>query len=111
MAQTKELQKLADIEKDLVDSLNMASQTLSELSRDKPNNKNVENYAFSFLNKLEKVEIDLTQQIAYLQRASTGQSHEGSSYGCQKDLKMAQFRLEHAKRRLGELEAIANNTS
>jgi len=35
-----------------------------------------------------------------------GQPHEGSCYGAQKDLQMAQHRVEHVKSRLGELDQL-----
>lgn len=37
---------------------------------------------------------------------TTGQAHEGSSYNSQKTLQMAMHRLDHARTRVNELDAI-----
>ncbi|KAG9508383.1 Mediator of RNA polymerase II transcription subunit 11, partial [Fragariocoptes setiger] len=108
MAQTtSEITKLDNIEKDLIDSLHEAGQTINELAKDKPNAKMVDTLATKFLGKLESIESELSRQIAYLTRASTGQSHEGSSYGCQKDQRMAQHRLDIARKRLDDLLKVS----
>ena len=88
------------IEDDLAESLSAAGQALKELSKEKPNNKTVENLTNLFMTRLDKAGSELSQQIAYLTRVTTGLSTEGSSYGCKKDLKMAKSRLEHAQARL-----------
>lgn len=96
--------KLDSIEEDLVESLTAAGQALKELSKDKPNTKNLDNSIETFMSRLDRFGSELSQQIAYLTRVTTGQSAEGSSYGCKKDIKMAKSRLEHAKARLTGLE-------
>lgn len=102
------LQNLDNIEEDLAESLSAASQALKELSKDKPNVKGVEGLTNVFMSRLDRAGSELTHQIAYLTRVTTGHSAEGSSYGCKKDFKMAKIRLEHAQARLRGLEISAN---
>lgn len=105
---TNQLQHLDSIEEDLAESLAAAGQALKELSKDKPNVKGVENFTNTFTSRLDRAGSELSHQIAYLTRVTTGRSAEGSSYGCKKDSKMAKSRLEHAKARLRGLEESAN---
>lgn len=107
-ANTNHLQNLDTIEEDLAESLMAASQALKELSKDKPNVKGVEGFTNTFMSRLDRAGSELSLQIAYLTRVTTGQSAEGSSYGSKKDSKMAKSRLEHAQARLRGLEAFAN---
>lgn len=102
---SNQLQNLDSIEENLADSLSAAGQALKELSKDKPNSKIVDSLTTQFMNRLDKAGSELSQQIAYLTRVTTGHSAEGSSYGCKKDFKMAKNRLEHAQARLHGLEA------
>ena len=104
---SNQLEKLDKIEDDLAESLSAAGQALKELSKDKPNAKTVENFTNQFMGKLDRAGSELSQQIAYLTRVTTGQSAESSSYGDKKDLQMARGRLEHAQARLGRLESLA----
>ncbi|KAK7084819.1 Mediator of RNA polymerase II transcription subunit 11 [Halocaridina rubra] len=99
------LQALDNIEKDIATVLQTAGQALTELGKDKPANKQVESHVNQFRQTLSHVETELAKQINYLTQVSTGQAHEGSSYMSQKTLQMAMHRLDHAKRRLGELES------
>lgn len=105
---TNHLQNLDTIEEDLAESLSAASQALKELSKDKPNVKGVEGLTNVFMSRLDRAGSELSHQIAYLTRVTTGQLAEGSSYGCKKDFKMAKSRLEHAQARLRGLESSAN---
>ncbi|XP_071517071.1 mediator of RNA polymerase II transcription subunit 11 [Panulirus ornatus] len=100
------LQALDTIEKDIATVLQSAGQALTELSKDKPANKQVEAHVNQFRQTLTNVETELAKQINYLTQVSTGQAHEGSSYNSQKTLQMAMHRLDHAKTRVNELEAI-----
>jgi len=103
-----QLQNLDSIEDDLAESLTAAGHALKELGKDKPNVKSIENFTNIFMSKLDRAGSELSHQIAYLTRVTTGQSAEGSSYGRKKDLKMAKIRLEHAKSRLCGLESYTN---
>lgn len=105
---TNQLQNLDGIEEDLAESLSAASQALKELSKDKPVVKSVETFTNTFMSRLDRAGSELSHQIAYLTRVTTGQSAEGSSYGSKKDFKMAKSRLEHAQARLRSLESAAN---
>lgn len=102
-----QLQNLDIIEEDLAESLAAAGQGLKELSKDKPNIKGVEAATNIFMSRLDKASTDLSHQIGYLTRVTTGQSGEGSSCGTEKDFKMAKSRLEHAQSRLRGLESRA----
>ncbi|KAK8383510.1 hypothetical protein O3P69_015756 [Scylla paramamosain] len=102
------LMTLDNIEKDIATVLQSAGQALTELSKDKPANKQVEAHVAQFRQTLTNVETELAKQINYLTQVSTGQAHEGSSYNSQKTLQMAMHRLDHAKTRVNELEAIKN---
>jgi hypothetical protein len=106
-----QLQNLDKIEDDLAESLAAAGQALKELSKDKPNNKTVENWTNQFMGRLERAGSELSQQIAYLTRVTTGQSADSSSHCSKKDLQMSKSRLEHAQDRLRRLEALANKSS
>lgn len=101
-----QLQNLDSIEEDLAESLTAAGQALRELSKDKSNVKNVETFTNTFMSRLDRAGSELSHQIAYLTRVTTGQSAEGSSYGCKKDSKMAKSRLAHAQERLRNLATM-----
>jgi len=100
----KRLQQLETIERDIASALHSASQALTELSREKPSAKQVENHTNHYLKTLESVENGLAKHIAELTQVSTSAPHEGSSYAAQKDLQMALHRLEHVRSHLGEME-------
>lgn len=108
VSNNNQLQNLDIIEDDLAESLSSAGLALKELSKDKPNVKTVENFTNTFMSRLDHAGSELSHQIAYLTRVTTGHSAEGSSYGCKKDLKMAKNRLEHAQARLKGLETAIN---
>ncbi|CAL4062160.1 unnamed protein product [Meganyctiphanes norvegica] len=95
---------LENIEKDIATVLQSGGQALTELSKDKPMNKQVEQHVNQFLKTLQNVETELSKQINYLTQVSTGQAHEGSSYNAQKTLQMAMHRMDHAKTRVLELD-------
>ena len=100
------LRQLDQIENDLVNALCNAGQSLQELSRDEPNVKIVDRETRSFLETLERVESEISKQLIYLTQVSTGQTHEGSCYGHQKVLNMANDRLEQVKSKVQDLKNI-----
>uniref|UniRef100_V5HPF3 Mediator of RNA polymerase II transcription subunit 11 n=1 Tax=Ixodes ricinus TaxID=34613 RepID=V5HPF3_IXORI len=100
------LKELEDIEKDVATALQSAGQVCLELSKDKPNAKQVDSNATAFVKTLQNVENSLTKHILYLTQVSTVQPHEGSSYAAQKVFHMALHRLEHARSRMNELERL-----
>ncbi|KAF2358579.1 Mediator complex subunit Med11 [Trinorchestia longiramus] len=102
------IQALDNIEKDIANVLQYAGQSLAELSKDKPANKQVETHTSQFLKTLTSVETELTKQISYLTQVSTGQAHEGSCYSSQKTLQMSWHRLQHIKNEISELERLKN---
>jgi mediator of RNA polymerase II transcription subunit 11 len=110
MAKTTEqitrLNQLENVEIQIAKALDFSGQALNELAKDKANNKTTESHTSQFIKALETIETDLAAQINYLTTVSTGQPHEGSSYAAQKDLQMAQHRMEHVKSRLGELDQM-----
>lgn len=100
-----QLHNLNIIEGDLAESLTAAGQALRELSKDKPNVKTVEQFTSAFMDRLDHAGSELSHQIAYLTKVTTGQTTEGASFGhIGKDSKMAQRRLEHARARLNSLQ-------
>jgi len=101
--QNERLKKLEAIEQQLSQTLLCASSALSELSKDKPSIKHVETQTNQFLKALETVDSDISKQIQYLTRVSTGQAHEGSSYASTKVNHMAWHRIEHSRTRLNDL--------
>ncbi|MCL4132966.1 UNVERIFIED_CONTAM: hypothetical protein GTU68_066439 [Idotea baltica] len=103
------IQALENIEKDISAVLQFGGQALAELSKDKPANKLVEGHVHQFIKTLSNVETELSKQINYLTRVSTGQAHEGSSYNSQKILQMTWHRLEHIRSEINELEKLKNN--
>ncbi|KAL7638955.1 UNVERIFIED_CONTAM: hypothetical protein RMT77_010489 [Armadillidium vulgare] len=103
------IQALGNIEKDIASVLQYGSQALTELSKDKPVNKQVEGHVQLFIKTLTNVETELAKQINYLTQVSTGQAHEGSSYNSQKILQMTWHRLEHIRSEVNELEKLKNN--
>lgn len=108
---SNQLQTLDKIEEELIESSAAAGQALKELSKDKPNTKLVENFTNQFMARLDRAGSELSQQIAYLTRVTTGQSAESSSYNSKKDLQMSRSRLEHARERLRRLESLSNKGS
>lgn len=100
------LRQLDQIENDLVSALCNAGQSLQELSKDEPNAKMVERETNNFLKTLERVENEISKQLIYLTQVSTGQTHEGSCYGHQKVLNMANHRLDHLKNKVQDLKNI-----
>jgi len=104
--QNERLKKLDAIESQLCQMMASASQAFQELSKDKPSIKNVETQTNAFLKTLEAVDADISKQIQYLTRVSTGQAHEGSSYASMKVNHMAWHRLEHSRQRLNDLDRL-----
>uniref|UniRef100_A0A1A9V9H0 Mediator of RNA polymerase II transcription subunit 11 n=1 Tax=Glossina austeni TaxID=7395 RepID=A0A1A9V9H0_GLOAU len=89
------IQVLDDIEKEIIQCLQSAGQTLQELSKEKSSQKNAETQTQQFLKSLSSLESKLTEQISYLTQVSTGQPHEGSGYASAKVLQMAWHRISH----------------
>lgn len=106
LSSKERLAKLESIEKELVTAMSSAGSAMTELSKDKPGLKSVENHSQAFLKSLSQMESDLSKQIQYLTQVSSGQAHEGSSYASQKVLTMAWHRIEHTKTRLAELDRM-----
>jgi len=95
---------LEQSERDLISAMNFLGQALQELSKDKPTAKAAEQCSTHFVNYMQAVETNISNQISYLSQAATGREHEGSAYGSQKVLDMARHRMEHSRSRLKELE-------
>ncbi|XP_054168877.1 mediator of RNA polymerase II transcription subunit 11-like [Oppia nitens] len=104
--QNERLKKLDVIEQQLCQSIQSASAALAELGKDKPSIKQVETQSTQFLKALESIDNDISKQIQYLTRVSTGQAHEGSSYASMKVNHMAWHRLEHSRTRLNDLDRL-----
>ncbi|PIK56084.1 putative mediator of RNA polymerase II transcription subunit 11-like [Apostichopus japonicus] len=102
------LKELETIEGDIAQVVHQAGRALTELAKEKPNDRNMNSSVKSFIKTLESVENNLMKQINYLSQVASGQPHEGSSYSAQKDAQMAIHRLENAKVKLLELKTICD---
>ena len=60
------VKKLDDIENNVALALKSVSNALEEMSKDKPNDKAAEKEAQQFLQKLDRIESDITSQINHL---------------------------------------------
>jgi mediator of RNA polymerase II transcription subunit 11 len=104
--QLSRLQQLETLEQHLAKALESAGFLLTELSKDKPLTKQVENHTQIFVKSMEQLETGFQQQITYLTTVATAQPHEGSSYAAHKDLQMSYHRQEHIKSRLNDLDRM-----
>ncbi|XP_019616291.1 PREDICTED: mediator of RNA polymerase II transcription subunit 11-like [Branchiostoma belcheri] len=105
------LQALESIEKEIAAVLQNAGLAVQELCKDKPNERQLDRHTGQFLKSLQDVESGLSQEINYLTQVATGQPHEGSSYSAQKETQMALHRVEHAKKRLADLNTVCSQGS
>lgn len=80
-----------------------AGETLEELSKDAPSEDHINSTATKFLKSLEGVEKGLSEQIGYLTQVATGQPHEGSTYGAEKDFELLRCRTKTIKDQLVEI--------
>lgn len=97
---------LDQIEGQVYQLMQSATQSLTEFSKDKPSIKSVESQVNQFLKALENVENGISKQIQYLSQVSTLQPHEGSSYASMKTYQLANFRLEHMRSGINNLENL-----
>ncbi|XP_001640033.2 mediator of RNA polymerase II transcription subunit 11 isoform X1 [Nematostella vectensis] len=103
------LKQLEEIEKDIVKVMQSAGETIAELSNENPSEDMVNMKATEFVKSLEGVEKGLTEQINYLTQVATGQPHEGSTYGVDKDFELATSRTAIVKEQLQEVQKILKN--
>ncbi|XP_028395211.1 mediator of RNA polymerase II transcription subunit 11-like [Dendronephthya gigantea] len=97
------LQQLQEIEKEIVKVVSSAGHALQEISQEQPNHENLNTHTREFLNSLQGVEKGLLDQITYLTEVATGQPHEGSIYGAEKDFALTCQGTKIAKQRLTDL--------
>lgn len=97
------LKQLEEIEKDVVKVIRSAGETLEELSKDNPSEDRINSTATKFLKSLEGVEKGLTEQIGYLTKVATGQPHEGSIYGAEKNFELLRCWTKSVKDQLVEI--------
>jgi len=97
------LKQLEEIEKDVVKVIRSAGETLEELSKDNPSEDRINSTATKFLKSLEGVEKGLTEQIGYLTKVATGQPHEGSTYGAEKNFELLRCWTKSVKDQLVEI--------
>ncbi|XP_031563294.1 mediator of RNA polymerase II transcription subunit 11-like [Actinia tenebrosa] len=110
MSQSRDrLKRLEEIEHEIMKVLQTAGQTLLELSKDSPSDEVVNTKATQFVKSLEGVEKGLSEQISYLTQVATGQPHEGSTYGVEKDFQLSCVRTAVVQERLKELRSIIQN--
>jgi len=98
------LKQLEEIEQDVVTVIESASQSLLELSKEKPSEDYVISSTTKFLKGLEGVEKNLNQQISYLSQVSTNQQHEGSIYAEEKRFQLLTQTTDLVWNRLSHLE-------
>ena len=98
------IEQLKQIEKEVVSILQNAGQALTEISKDRPSQKSVDQLNQHVMANIKNVDAKLSEQIKYLTQVSTGHPHEGSSYASQRVLQTAWLRLDHAKSRIAELD-------
>ncbi|XP_068672687.1 mediator of RNA polymerase II transcription subunit 11-like [Montipora capricornis] len=97
------LKQLEEIEKDVVKVIRSAGETLEELSKDNPSEDRINSTATKFLKSLEGVEKGLSEQIGYLTQVATGQPHEGSTYGAEKNFELYRCWTKSVKDQLVEI--------
>lgn len=102
----EKLKVLDQIENQILQIMQCATQALNEFAKDKPSIKNVENQVNQFLKALENVENNVSKQLQYLSQMSTLQPHEGSSYASSKVNQMSLQRLEYVRSCLSDLEHL-----
>lgn len=103
------LKQLEEIEKDIVKVIRSAGETLEELSKEAPLEDRINSTATKFLKSLEGVEKGLTEQIGYLTQVATGQPHEGSTYGAEKNFELLRCRTKSVKDQLVEIRDQGKN--
>ena len=97
------LKQLERIEKEIVKVVSSAGHALQELSKEQPMKDNLNTHTKDFLNSLQGVEKGLQEQIAYLTEVATGQPHEGSIYGAEKDFSLTCQGTRIAKQHVQDL--------
>ena len=66
------IEQLEEIEKDVISILQTASATLTEIAKDRPAQKTVDNHTQKVMADIKNVEQNLSEQIKYLTQVSTG---------------------------------------
>ena len=94
------LEKLEEIELKVVDVLQSAGHVLEEMSKDKVNEKVVDQHTHKFNQSLSSIEQQLTNQINYLIKVATNHQHEGSSYANRYKLEVERETCGHIARTL-----------
>lgn len=78
--------------------------TLKHITIQLASEDRINSTATKFLKSLEGVEKGLTEQIGYLTQVATGQPHEGSTYGAEKDFELLRCRTKAIKDQLVEIQ-------
>lgn len=104
------LKQLEGIEKEIVKVISSAGFALQELSKEQPSDDNINLKTNEFLKSLEGVEKGLVEQINYLTEVATGQPHEGSIYGAEKDFSLTCQGTNIAKNHLEDIVQEFHNT-
>lgn len=97
------LKQLQEIEKEIIKVVSNAGHALQELSKEQPVKENLNMHTREFLNSLQGVEKGLLEQITYLTEVATGQPHEGSIYGAEKDFSLTCQGTRIAKQHVEDL--------
>merc|ERR1712130_10030 len=75
------LKVLDDIERKLISAIQNAGQVMTELAKDKVNEKSADRFTDKFLKEIDEVETELTRHINYLGQVTCNTPHRGSVYG------------------------------
>uniref|UniRef100_A0A914WWF7 Mediator of RNA polymerase II transcription subunit 11 n=1 Tax=Plectus sambesii TaxID=2011161 RepID=A0A914WWF7_9BILA len=98
------LEKLNQVEQDILKLLHGSHVYLSELSKEKQLTKTrMEDLVNGFKTTLSTVETEMSSQIEYLSNVCVGSAHEGSTFAGQEELCMAIQNADQMKNLLDEL--------
>lgn len=102
----KRIQELNRIEEGIARVLELASESLSELSKDNPNKQAVTDKSSELFETLKNTEKGLVVQINYLGEVSTSTPHLQSIYGIQRDCSIALEKYNYLRNKIQEVSQL-----
>ncbi|VDK30173.1 unnamed protein product [Gongylonema pulchrum] len=98
---TRRLKAISDVEQKIGELMKHAQTCITELSKEKQISKSkMEETSSAFKKCLNAIERDLNEQMQYLSHVCVGTAHQGSTYGSQQSIALAEQTLESLKDRL-----------
>merc|ERR1712233_182944 len=91
------LKVLDDIERKIVSAIQNAGQVMTELAKDKVNEKSADRFTDKFLKEIDEVETELTRHINYLGQNVFATSHVKIGAPCCSDPTGSHFHLGHCQ--------------